>query len=116
MRLLHLVLGSVVVATALAPAVGYAQLSPVQEGRRAWLKLNCYGCHGNNGAGGMGPNIQHAERGDVSEAMNGDAREGGMRSFAGIAKSADAGNIAAYLATIGTPKEPTWMDWWKRIP
>lgn len=116
MRLLQLMLASAVAATILAPAPGFAQLSPVQEGRRAWLSLNCYGCHGNNGGGGMGPNIQHAERGDISEAMNGDDTEGGMRSFAGIAKAADPGNIAAYLATIGTAREPTWLDWWKPVP
>jgi len=113
MRLLQLAIATAVAAATLAPAAGSAG---VVEGRRAWLKLNCYGCHGNNGAGGMGPNIQHAEAGDVSEAMNGDAREGGMRSFAGIAAATDAANIAAYLATIGTASEPKWVDWWNPIP
>ena len=116
MRLMQIVIASAVVAATLAPAASFAQLGPIGEGRRAWLKFNCYGCHGNNGAGGMGPNIQHAERGDVGEAMNGDAKEGGMRSFKGLATATDAANIAAYLATIGTAKEPTWLDWWKPVP
>lgn len=116
MRLTSVLLSAVVAVAALAPVTGFAQLDSVGEGRRVWLKYNCYGCHGNNAAGGMGPNIQHAEKGDVTEAMNGDAREGGMRSFAGIAKPKDAANIAAYLATIGTAKEPKWLDWWNPIP
>ena len=116
MRLIPTLIATVVAAAILAPAVSFAQSSAVTEGRRAWLRLNCYGCHGNNAVGGMGPNIQHSEFGDVSEAMRGDAREGGMRSFTGIAKSNDAANIAAYLATIGTAREPKWLDWWKAVP
>lgn len=116
MRLMQALMGSVLTMAALAQAAGAADLGPVGEGRRAWLKLNCYGCHGNNAAGGMGPNIQHAEAGDVGEAMWGDAMEGGMRSFSGYATTKDANNIAAYLATIGGAKEPKWLDWWKPVP
>lgn len=83
-----------------------------KAGRKAWLSLNCYGCHGASAGGGMGPNIRHKELGDVSQAMNGDAKEGGMRSYKGIASATDPANIAAYLATIGTTAEPTWVDWW----
>jgi mono/diheme cytochrome c family protein len=116
MRMAQFLMGAVVAAGTLAPVAGFATLDPVNEGRRAWLKYNCYGCHGNNAAGGMGPNIQGAEAGDVGEAMNGDATEGGMRSFSGIATSTDAANIAAYLQSIGTPQEPTWLDWWNPVP
>jgi cytochrome c551 len=92
-------------------------LDAVGEGRRAWLRFNCYGCHGGNGAGGMGPNIQHTEAGDVSSAMWGDAKEGGMRSFRGTgATLQDASNIAKYLAVIGTPREPKWLQWWVPVP
>ncbi len=94
----------------------FPTLGPVGDGRRAWLEYNCYGCHGNNAAGGMGPNIQHADGGDVSEAMNGDAKEGGMRSFKGIAARKAAKNITAYLKSIGTKNEPTWLDWWNNQP
>jgi mono/diheme cytochrome c family protein len=109
-----------VAAAALLPATSFAQLNAIGEGRRAWLEYNCSGCHGNNGAGGMGPNIQHAEKGDVSQAMSGDATEGGMRSFRAVIPSTKfataASNIAAYLATIGTKNEPTWLDWWNPKP
>ncbi len=116
MRLIQTLILTVAAAAVLAPATSFAQLNAVGEGRRAWLKLNCYGCHGDNASGGMGPNIQHGEFGDVSQAMAGDAREGGMRSYTGIAKSNDAANIAPYLATIGTAREPKWLDWWNAKP
>lgn len=100
----------------MAPIAKPANLGPVGNGRRVWLKLNCGGCHGDNASGGMGPNIQHAEAGDVAEALQGDAAEGGMRSFAAYATTTDAMNIAAYLNSIGTPSEPKWVDWWNPLP
>jgi mono/diheme cytochrome c family protein len=112
MRISHLVMVAALGAAVIAPASGRA--ASVTEGRKAWLKFSCYGCHGDNGGGGMGPNVRHEETGDVSEAMNGDARGEGMRSYKGIATAIDAANIAAYLATIGTASEPKWHDWWRR--
>lgn len=90
-------------------------LDSAGEGRRAFLKLNCYGCHGMGAAGGMGPSIIGAERGDVSEAMK-RGQEGGMPSYRAYATDTDITNIAAYLRTIGTPNEPLFNDWWIRIP
>lgn len=131
MRPTQICLAFSIAVTALAPAAnaadlmwgrnGVAQtlpsLGPVGDGRRVWLKLNCYSCHGGNAGGGMGPNVQHAESGDVSAAMlHGDAMEGGMRSFAKYATAADAKNVTAYLKSIGTKNEPTWLDWWNATP
>jgi mono/diheme cytochrome c family protein len=89
--------------------------SAVIAGRRDFLKWNCYSCHGINGAGGMGPNIQQAESDDVEEAVL-EGEDGGMPSFSKIATKTDAQNIAAYLASIGTSSEPTWVDWWNTNP
>lgn len=113
-RRLPTILAAVLVATTLLPTLGNA--ASVTEGRRSWLKLNCSGCHGDQAGGGMGPNVQRAETGDVQQAMNGDAREGGMRSFKGIYQAPDPANIAAYLRVAGTPQSPTWVDWWNTIP
>src|SRR5271154_5988023 len=44
-------------------------LGPAGDGRRTYLELNCYLCHGDNAAGQFGPNIQHAEQGDIDEAV-----------------------------------------------
>ena len=92
-----------------------ATLPPAGEGRRLFLALNCYGCHGMFAAGGMGPNIVHAESGDLSEAVleGGDA---GMPSFRAYLTSADIANLAAYLQSIGGPNEPRFMDWWVAVP
>lgn len=129
MRLTNILLGAALAAGTFATTAGAADLmwgrngirtrpatlSPVDAGRYTWLKLNCYGCHGDNAAGGMGPNIQHTEKGDVASAMlHGDAREGGMRSFAKYATATDAANVATYLKSIGTANEPKWLDWWNR--
>jgi mono/diheme cytochrome c family protein len=128
MRFKLAVLGSVLVMTAAAapaappmriyhPPAGFPSLGPIGDGRRAWLEYNCYGCHGDNASGGMGPNIQGAEAGDVTEAvLHGDAKEGGMRSFKGIVTAKQVKTIVAYLKSIGTPKEPTWLDWWNDYP
>ncbi len=89
-------------------------LDAVGEGRRAWLRYNCYGCHGMRAAGGMGRNIQRSTSDEVWVALNGSARSDGMRNYKNIMTYADALNIAAYLATIGTTREPRWNDWWRR--
>ncbi len=92
-----------------------ALLSPAGEGRRAYLKLNCYSCHGMFATGAMGPNIVHAEKGDVSEAVM-QGQEGGMPSYKAYATTTDVNNLTAYLASIGTASEPVFMDWWKKNP
>ncbi|MDL2338981.1 MAG: cytochrome c [Pseudomonadota bacterium] len=92
-----------------------AALSSAGEGRRLYLKLNCYGCHGDRGAGGMGPKVAHAEYGDVSEKVLQGAGEG-MISYKAYVTTQDVSNIAAYLASIGQPDEPKFKDWWVPVP
>lgn len=99
------------------PTAIRGQLNAIGEGRRVYLEFNCAGCHGNSAGGGMGPHIAGAEKGDIQEAvLKGDAREGGMPSFKGCATTTDVTNLAAYLRTIGTKNEPTWLDWWNLNP
>ena len=99
-----------------APQAAPAQaLDAAGEGRRLYLKLNCYGCHGMYGTGGMGPNIVRAEHGDVREALL-QGEDKGMRSYRAYVNDRDITNLAAYLQSIGTPNEPTFKDWWKKIP
>jgi len=114
MRPLQIAMALTLGASILAPTLAHADA--VAAGRRLWLKYNCYGCHGINAGGGMGPNVRGKGPGDVASAINGDEREGGMRSFRDVVSPADRGsmawNISAYLATIGTANEPIWVDWW----
>ena len=104
-------------ADAVAPsaAVPMASLNQAGEGRRLYLKLNCYSCHGMRAQGGMGPNIVHAEAGDVREAVW-QGEDSGMISFKHYANKVDLKNLAAYLKSIGTAKEPRFNDWWLPNP
>jgi mono/diheme cytochrome c family protein len=99
------------------PTAIRGKIGAIGEGRRVFLEFNCSACHGNTAGGAWGPNIQGAEQGDIQEAvLQGDAREGGMPSFKGCAKKVDVKNLAAYLRSIGTKNEPTWLDWWNLNP
>jgi len=99
-----------------SPSVAPAQaLNPAGEGRRLFLKLNCYGCHGMAAAGGMGPNVVHAERGDLNEVLL-RGEDGGMPSYRQYVDARDITNLAAYLKSIGSAAEPTFNDWWVRVP
>jgi mono/diheme cytochrome c family protein len=100
---------------AAAPVQASAALNPAGEGRRAFLQCNCSGCHGARAGGGMGPNIQHAELGDLSDVVR-EGGEGGMPSYRLIVNSTDVANIAAYLRSIGTNSEPMFNDWWVPVP
>jgi mono/diheme cytochrome c family protein len=90
-------------------------LDAAGEGRRQYLRLNCYSCHGMFAAGGMGPDIVGAEHGDVSEAVL-QGEEGGMPSFRNYVTSTDITNLTAYLDSIGKQGSPVFMDWWVKNP
>lgn len=82
---------------------------PVIDGRRAYLRLNCEGCHGQTGLGSMGPNIQ-----DEDEIpLNGD---GAMPSFTKFLCPNDARNLMAYLKVIKSSSAPRFLDWDKPTP
>jgi cytochrome c551 len=98
-----------------ATAQSLQKLTPAGEGRRVYLQYNCYGCHGMRAGGGMGPNIAHAEAGDLREVVM-EGGEGGMPSYRSIATATDITNLIAYLSSIGTPNEPTFNDWWVPVP
>ena len=75
------------------------------DGRRAYNRLNCVSCHGQDGSGGMGPDIR-GEGGDVAEAVNG---EGAMPSYAGFLCPNDVIDLQAYLSS--TSKTAKYLDW-----
>lgn len=92
-----------------------ATLSAAGEGRRAYLRLNCYSCHGADGKGGMGPNIVGTGQGDVQEkSMNGAG--GGMPPFADYLCAGDVANIAAYLKALEGKNAPKFTNWWEANP
>ena len=90
----------------------------IVEGRKLYLKYNCYGCHGQRGGGGMGKPIN-----DTGWAYGGDdasvfetitkGRQGGMPSFetlAGDIKDEDVWKIIAYIRSFytGDPDAIVW--------
>lgn len=89
-------------------------LSPAGEGRRAYVRLNCNGCHGDHGKGGMGPAIA-GEGDDVSEVLPNGSDEG-MPSYKGKLCANDIANLKAYLRTQGGSKEPSFLNWWEANP
>jgi len=101
--------------TPVTPPAGAQTLGAAGEGRRLYLKLNCYSCHGMTPTGGMGPNIVHADQGDVSEAVR-QGEGGGMRSYSSYVTATDLTNLGAYLRSIGTASEPKFKDWWVAVP
>lgn len=91
-------------------------LGPAGNGRRKYVQFGCYLCHGNNGAGQFGPNIQHAEAADVAEVVKQGSPEAGMPGYGKNASAADIKNLTAYLASVGTKNEPKWWNWWQPNP
>jgi mono/diheme cytochrome c family protein len=91
-------------------------LNPAGEGRRVYLRENCYGCHGGRSGGGMGPNFrgERPEAGDLGEAIR-EGEEGGMPAYPNLT-ALDISNLAAYFATLRTSAEPTFTHWWETIP
>jgi cytochrome c551 len=114
MRKLLSLIGATVCLVVTTSQVAHA-LDAAGEGRRAYLKYNCYGCHGNGATGGQGPNIVHTELGDVTEAVW-QGKDEGMPSYRNIVTTTDLANLAAYLRSIGTPSEPKFNDWWVPVP
>lgn len=89
----------------------------VVEGRRKFLELNCYICHGGRGGGGMGPNIRDNRPNDdriASAIRNG--RPTGMPSYQDFVSDQDIADLTAYLRSLRSDEEPVFTHWWERVP
>ncbi|HEX6829527.1 MAG TPA: c-type cytochrome [Burkholderiales bacterium] len=97
-------------------ATAASALDAAGEGRRVYVRENCYGCHGGHGGGGMGPNFrrERPDSGDVSEAVR-QGKGGGMPAYPKLT-STDINNLAAYFRTLRTAAEPTFTHWWEPVP
>lgn len=136
MRIINFLAVSSIAFSVISPVWG---ADAVCEGRRAWLRLNCAGCHGALGTGGMGPNIQNYDGGGLESAMIDGRYERGMISYLGkvlndplTPKDAngkntnvtlnqqqiyqDAQNMGKYLASVRAGTDPRFVDWWKKAP
>jgi cytochrome c oxidase cbb3-type subunit 3 len=87
----------------------------IAEGRKLYLKYNCYGCHGTMGGGGMGKALN-----DTKWAYGGDdasvfetitnGRQGGMPSFKDLIPEEERWKIIAYVRSFykGDPAAIVW--------
>ncbi|HET7879587.1 MAG TPA: cytochrome c, partial [Acetobacteraceae bacterium] len=83
------------------------------NGRKLFLETNCYICHGGRGGGGMCPSLRDSrpDAGDVADAvLNGKPQ--GMPSFAALLSNLDVNDLAAYIHSLRSNNEPTFVEWW----
>jgi cytochrome c551 len=83
------------------------------NGRRLFLKMNCYGCHGGRCGGGMCPSLRD---GDFDENAIRDGTESGMPSFENLLTDEEIDDLAAYIESMRTDREPTFTHWWEPVP
>src|SRR5262245_47695056 len=88
-----------------------------RNGRRVFLRENCYICHGGRAGGGMCPSLRdrRPDESDVREfVLNGSPS--GMPSFRGRVTPQEIADLAAYFESLRTPEEPTFTHWWEAVP
>jgi mono/diheme cytochrome c family protein len=83
------------------------------EGRKIFLRDNCYSCHGARAEGGMCPNLRNdpPDESDVKDAVE-EGRATGMPPFPDLTEQ-DVADLAAYFESLGTANEPTFTHWWE---
>jgi mono/diheme cytochrome c family protein len=86
------------------------------EGRRIFMRENCYICHGGYAGGAMCPSLR--ERRPDYERVREVVRNGtpnGMPRFPELTDQ-DIRNVATYFQTLRTCDEPTFTHWWEPVP
>jgi mono/diheme cytochrome c family protein len=86
------------------------------EGRRIYMRENCYVCHGGYVGGGMCPSLRDRkpDYDEVREAVR-RGTPSGMPQFPELT-DVDIRNIATYFQTLRTQREPTFTHWWEPVP
>jgi cytochrome c551 len=87
------------------------------NGRKVFLRENCYICHGGRAGGGMCPSLRdrRPDESDVQDfVLNGSPS--GMPSFRGRVTAQEIVDLAAYFNSLRSPQEPTFTHWWEAVP
>ena len=84
------------------------------NGRKVFLKANCYICHGGRGGGGMCPSLRE-DRPDDKNVVR-DGTSSGMPAFENILTDREIEDVIAYIQTLRTNQEPTFTHWWEAVP
>jgi mono/diheme cytochrome c family protein len=80
------------------------------NGRSLFVGMNCYGCHGEHGGGGMGPSLRDdvwiygGAAGDIFESIA-QGRANGMPAWGSLLPEDVIWNVTAYVQSLGTPDE-----------
>lgn len=106
-------------ATALAPAPASSNAARADDGdringRKVFLRENCYICHGGRGGGGMCPSLREVppDESDVRHAVE-EGTESGMPSYRGRVSESEIEDLAAYFESFRSAREPTFTHWWE---
>jgi mono/diheme cytochrome c family protein len=84
------------------------------NGRKVFLKANCYTCHGGRGGGGMCPSLREDKPDDEDVIREGTSS--GMPAFRGILTDREITDVIAYIQSLRTSSEPTFTHWWEDVP
>lgn len=86
------------------------------EGRRIYMRDNCYVCHGGYAGGLMCPSLREDRPDDdeVREVVR-NGTPNGMPPFPHLTEL-DIQNLAAYFETLRRDNEPTFTHWWEPVP
>ncbi len=81
------------------------------EGRKLFVRYNCYGCHGGHGGGGMGPSLrdQSWTYGNSDAHVYSSIAEGrayGMPTWGLMLPQEDIWKLVAYIKAMRTSSEP----------
>jgi mono/diheme cytochrome c family protein len=84
------------------------------NGRKVFLRENCYICHGGRAGGGMCPSFREdpPDESDIDHAIE-DGTESGMPSYRGRVSEREIEDLAAYFASLRSSREPTFTHWWE---
>lgn len=86
-------------------------LQAVRAGRKLFVYLNCVGCHGGRGGGGMGPSLRDQDwiyGGKPSDIYSSIAQGGanGMPAWGTKIPRQEIWELVAYIQSLGKPYEP----------
>jgi mono/diheme cytochrome c family protein len=86
------------------------------EGRRIFLRENCYICHGGRAGGGMCPSLREdpPNESDIDDVLE-EGTPNGMPAYPHL-RERDYEHLEAYFETLRSPREPTFTHWWERNP
>ena len=90
--------------------------SAIADGRRYFVAMNCYGCHGGRAGGGMGPSLRDevwiygGNDGDIFDSIA-QGRANGMPAWGTMLPADMIWRITAYVRSLRTPNEPDPPRW-----